>query len=447
MRETTPLYLQGLFAPVDDEIDAYDLPVIGELPRELNGRYMRNGPNPEPGQDTGSWVTGPGMVHSIRLRGGKAEWYHNRWVRTTLFNDDAPYIRNDYSIDYAAVPANTHIVPCHGKVFALFESGMPYEMTVDLETIGPFNFGGMLKTGMTAHPKHDAVTGELHFYHYGFRRPYLIYYRLSTEGELVESREIEVPGPSMKHDFAVTSGHVIFLDLPVVFSAARADDGLPYGWDDDYGARIGIMPMREGAPVTWYDIDPCFIFHTANAHEDASGRIVLDAVRYSPSAFHSLWSQLQGGEPVNAAGLFGQGHLHRYVIDLAEGVSEEQLDGLDIEFPTFNEERVGDANRYLYAVSTDGIVKYDHREGTAEFYKVGHDRLPGEAVFVQARGRRGEDEGWLISLVTGGEGAPSELLVLDARDLSHVASVRLPRRVPVGLHGSWVPEEQDMNRA
>jgi len=39
-------YLVGAYAPVPDEIDAYDLEVTGTLPPELDGRYLRNGPNP-----------------------------------------------------------------------------------------------------------------------------------------------------------------------------------------------------------------------------------------------------------------------------------------------------------------------------------------------------------------------------------------------------------------
>ncbi len=67
-------YLSGNYAPVADEITALDLPVIGELPRELNGRYLRNGPNPIGGVDPEShhWFIGDGMVHGICIRDGRA---------------------------------------------------------------------------------------------------------------------------------------------------------------------------------------------------------------------------------------------------------------------------------------------------------------------------------------------------------------------------------------
>ncbi len=39
-------YLTGPYAPVEQELTAVDLPVTGQLPAELDGRYLRNGPNP-----------------------------------------------------------------------------------------------------------------------------------------------------------------------------------------------------------------------------------------------------------------------------------------------------------------------------------------------------------------------------------------------------------------
>ena len=76
-------FLEGAFAPVEEETTAFDLPVTGRLPAELTGRYLRNGPN-QLGLDDPNyhWFLGPGMVHGVRLRDGRAEWYRNRWVRS-----------------------------------------------------------------------------------------------------------------------------------------------------------------------------------------------------------------------------------------------------------------------------------------------------------------------------------------------------------------------------
>ncbi|MFI6508367.1 carotenoid oxygenase family protein [Streptosporangium sp. NPDC050855] len=435
-----PSYLRGDLAPVADEIGARDLPVEGVLPAELTGRYVRNGPNPRPGEDSGHWFAGHGMLHGVRLRDGRAEWYRNRWTRTTRFTDGALSLRPGGERDLAAVTANTSVIRHSGRTLALVENGLPYEVTPELDTVGACDFGGRLTTAMTAHPKRDPDTGELLFFGYGFAPPYLTYHRLSAGGELVESRRVEVPGPTMMHDFAITRDHVVWLDLPVIFDIemAKARRGLPYRWDDGYGARLGVMGRADGR-VRWFDVDPCYVFHVGNAHEDAAGRVVLDAVRYSPESFRQTWGSMGGSAtgvpgPAETSSLQIGSTLHRWTLDLDGGhAKEEALDDRPVEFPTLNEERTGLPSRYLYTVADDAVVKYDARTGASVVRPTGG--TTGEAVFVPADGARAEDDGWLMSIVTAADA--SALLVLDAGTLEPVATVRLPRRVPAGFHGGW----------
>ncbi|GGU98262.1 retinal pigment epithelial membrane protein [Actinomadura cremea] len=443
MTQDTGIWLEGHLAPVPDEIEALDLPVTGTLPPELTGRYFRNGPNPRPGRPSTHWFTGAGMVHGVRLRAGRAEWYRNRWVRTRELTEDAPFLRDDGTLDLTAVPANTHVVRHAGKILALVEAGLPHALTPELETVGLEDFGGRLTTAMTAHPKRDPVTGELLFFGYGVFPPHLTYHRLSADGRLVESREIDVPAGTMMHDFAITGNHVVWLDLPVVFDLdlAMKEASMPFRWDDAYGARLGVMPREGGGDVRWFDIDPCYVFHVGNAHEDGAGRIVLDAVRYAPGEFTALWATIGGAaDPAREAGLLEEARLHRWTLDPATGrAAEEPLDDRGVEFPTHDDDRTGLPNRYLYTVSGNAIVKYDVRDGSSSVREFEEGASVGEAVFVPAEGARAEDEGWLLSIVSGPSGA--DLLVMDATDVSRTtASVRLPRRVPAGFHGSWLPD-------
>lgn len=444
-----PLYLRGRFAPVPEEHDAAGLNVRGSLPPDLDGRYLRNGPNPLPGQDKGHWFTGPGMLHGIRLRNGRAEWYRNRWIRTRDLAGH-PFVRADFTLDLAAAPANTHVIRHAGKVLALCEVGLPYWVTPSLETVGPYDFEGRLKTAMTAHPKEDPATGELHLFGTGFAPPYLTYHRVTAEGLLLDSRPIDVPGPTMMHDFAITEHHIVFMDLPVVFDPALAGPGgMPYRWDEAYGARLGVMSRTpRGTDVRWYDVDPCYVFHVGNAYEDAQGRIVLDAVRYDHPGFQSAWAEIGGSAgPGGLAGAMEAGHsqapavLHRWTLDPAAGrVAESPLDDRAAEFPTHNQTFTGRPNRYLYTVSGDGIAKHDLTRHTRHIHDTPGSRYAGEAVFVPASDATGEDEGWLLSLVSNDDGEAGELLVLDAADLSVQAVVKLPCPVPAGFHGSWLPE-------
>jgi carotenoid cleavage dioxygenase-like enzyme len=414
--------------PVPDEIDARDLPVEGALPPELAGRYFRNGPNPRPGDKPAHWFLGRGMLHGVRLVDGRAEWYRNRWV------------------DAEGEP-NTSVLEHADRLFALVEGALPVEIDRELGVVGPCDFGGRLTTAMTAHPKEDPVTGELFFFGYGALPPYLTYHRLSADGRLVESREIEVPGPTMMHDFAVTEHHIVWLDLPVVFDEGLLGKTMPYQWSDTYGARIGVM-AKSGGPVRWFDVEPCYVFHVGNAREDAAGRIVLDGVRYSRPAWMRMWAGQDGTET---------SRLHRWTLDPATGTAgEQERDDRPLEFPTLNETLTGRANRYLYAVDADAVLKYDDATGAVHTHSLGAGWHLGEAVFVPApaptaleRGgaalERGgaalEDDGWLVSIATHDNAAvPSRLLVHDATDPASgpVATVHLPRRVPAGFHGRWI---------
>ena len=436
-------YLEGNYAPVMHEVTAENLAVRGAIPRELHGLYLRNGPNPRAGTSS-HWFFGDGMIHGIELGDGAVRWYRNRWVRTRTFLEDAAVISPAGEVDLTAGPANTHVVEHAGRIFALVESSYPTELTRELDTLGTCDFDGKLRTAMTAHPKRCPRSGELHFFGYGFVPPYLTYHVLDAAGRLVRSEEITVAGPTMIHDFAITDRHVIFMDLPVCFDLERAMRGsMPYRWDDNYGARIGVMPRDRhngnARDVRWFEVAPCYVFHPMNAYEDAGGNVVIDVVRYE-----TLWR--------DTVDRFDAARLHRWTIDPGAGrVAEAALDDRTIEFPRVDERCTGGEHRYGYAVANPGggvnqpatkLLKYDLRSGRVEEHDFGPGRVPGEGVFAPASDRAGEDEGWVMTYVYDAGDDASDFVVLDAQKFSAppVAVARLPQRVPYGFHGSWIPD-------
>jgi carotenoid cleavage dioxygenase len=318
---------------------------------------------------------------------------------------------------------------------ALVESSFPHVLTPELGTVGPCDFGGRLTTAMTAHPKTDPATGELHFFGYGFAPPFLTYHKLSAAGELVTSAEIAVPGPTMMHDFAITATHMVFFDLPVVFDIERALAGtMPFRWDDTYGARIGLLPRSQpDGRITWHEIEPCYVFHVFNAYDSDDG-IVIDALRYA-----ELWRT--GPEQ------FGGANLHRWTL-LHNGspVRETPLDDNTAEFPRIDDRRTGLPHRFGYAINhTDPrqghIVRYDLDAAKTDAISVGPGRIPSEAVFVPASTDADEHDGYLLTFVYDTERDTSALVVLRADEPTAppVAEVHLSQRVPFGFHGNWIP--------
>ena len=452
-------FLQGNFAPWRMEGVAEDLEVTGRIPRELNGTYYRNGPNPAfepPGRY--HWFDGDGMIHAITLADGRAH-YRNRWVRSAGLKEERAAGRGLFSglldIDPGEAPrfkntANTNIVWHAGRLLALMEAALPTRMeprTVD--TLGEFDFDARLIGPMTAHPKIDPETGEMLFFGYSPFPPWLQYHVADREGRLVRSEVIDVAWPSMMHDFAITKDHVIFILCPLVFSfenlAARRG---AFSWEPERGTRLGVMPRSGGnADVKWFETDACYVFHPMNAFGE-DGAIVLDVARYGRLDFMSPQAAANpsyGDE--NAA------RMHRWRIDLrAGGVRSTPLDDIITEFPRVDERRVGRPHRFGYTVAREpelsegaqpvwtAIKKYDLERGTAVTRRFGAGNGAGEPLFVPRHDGAAEDDGWVLVLVYDHARNASDFHILHARDVAGepVATVHLPHRVPYGFHGNWV---------
>ncbi|MEO3867269.1 carotenoid oxygenase family protein [Nonomuraea sp. B12E4] len=451
---TTPY--RGAFAPVTEEITAFDLDVTGRIPAELDGRYLRNGPNPLGLDDpsAGHLFMGEGMVHGVRLRDGRAEWYRNRWVRSAavaerLGEQPRPGPVHE-GMDFAA---NTHVIGLAGRTFATVEAGaLPYELGYELDTIGPCDFGGGLPGGFAAHTHLDPATGELHAIAYYFGWDHHQHVVLDGKGTVTRIRDIPVAGKPMLHDFALTERYVVIYDLPVTFSMAHAEQGrqFPYAWDDAHGARVGLM-SRESGEIRWVEVEPCWVFHTLNAYDDGD-EVVVDVVSY-PRRF--VDAQLtEGGAPT----------LDRWRIDLRSGrVRRTRLDDRAQEFPRMDERRTGRPYRYGYTSAApelydavhpygtdltdlpDGaldntLIKHDLKRGTQEARRFGRGAHVAEPVFVPSGA--GEDDGYVLSYVNNPARGAADLVILSAQDFTGepVATVHLPARVPLGFHGSWIAD-------
>ena len=434
-------HLQGNWAPVEKELSETDLEIKGQIPKDLSGLFVRNGFNPVSGYSD-HWFFGNGMLHGVYLEDGKAS-YKNRYVRTPYYEDDLNVMSSFGNL--AASPANTHIVNHAGKLLALEETSLPWELNKDLDTIGVEDFEGKLTTAMTAHPRVCPETGEMLFFGYSMMgEPYLNYYRVSKEGKLVQSEAIEIPRPVMMHDWNITRNYVVFMDLPIVSDMDLAvTTGSPFGFKPECGARLGVMP-REGnnSDVRWFDIDPCFVFHSFNSFE-VDNKIVLYVSRQK-EAMVGGFKDIYGGETTVAK-------LWRWVIDLEKGtVSEEQLDDGACDFPRVNDNRIGLHSDFGYCmqIKTDvesltfgeNLFKYHLESGKRTDHHLGNNVAGGEPVFAPKPGAKSEDEGWVLSLVHERNSRRSKLVIIDAQafDQEPVAEVIIPQRVPYGAHGSWI---------
>ena len=433
----------GALAPVADEVTLTDLPVTGQLPAELNGLLVRNGPNPFGGAFDGTdmldWWVAPSMVHGLSIGEGHARWYRNRWPRS-----DA-WAAHHHVAPPHNIPTNTNVnVVAHGdRLMALGEGAPPARLSPMLDTLGGVTFDGALPNGMMAHPKVDPATGAMHFFRADWQEPHLQLGTISAAGALTETRTVELPGPVMMHDFAITENFDVVLDLNVVYDFSLLGSGvpIPLRWDDKHRARVGAVP-RNGEATIWFDITPCFVQHVVNAYETADRQqpmIVVDVVRY-PEFLR--FNPNVGGYAPNPLGT-----LWRIELDLTGRTCREtQLDDRHIELPRIDERATGRPHRWLYAVDqpTDtemrGLRAYDVVSGTQMARSVAPGDQNSEPVFVPSSNAL--DDGWLLTCVYRAITDSTDVLLLNAADIGGepVATITLPRRIPAGFHGSWIPQ-------
>ena len=265
-------WLSGIYAPLSEEVTAFDLTVEGDLPDELEGRYLRNGPNP-----VGPVDPHVPLVH--RRRHGPrrpAARRQGRVVPQPLGALD----QGERSARRGAAPgpmggfdtANTNVIGHAGRTFALVEAGArPIELTYDLDTIEHCDFDGTLPGGYTAHPKVDPLTGELHAiaYHWEWDQPRRYVVVGTATARSARGRR---PGPRrpMSARLRDHRARIVVFDLPVTFRPRVRDErhAFPYRWDPTTRRARSVPLDGRGDDVRWFEVDPCYVFHPLNAYDD-----------------------------------------------------------------------------------------------------------------------------------------------------------------------------------
>jgi carotenoid cleavage dioxygenase-like enzyme len=446
--------LEGAFEPWPNEGEIHDLVITGAIPADLRGTYYRNGPNPQYVADERYHVfDGDGMVHAFEFS-DRGVRYVNRWVRTEkfaleraagrgLFGGMRNRGRDPSVADRSGNVANTHVIRHGGRLLALYEAGFPMELDPrTLETKGTWDFHGRLDRAMTAHPKIDPRTGELLFFSYVFGSSReLAYFRADRDGNLIETRKIPVPYPSMMHDFAITENFLLFPVFPLTLDMEKAArGGNPLAWEPGLGTRIGVVPRHGDGETRWLRTDACFAFHFLNAYEDGRG-IVLDAV--VGDSIPDDAKPFQGAEDDFPT------RLIRWRLDPGTGrIGKEVLDDSLCEMPRMDERYCGREYRHGYLVARmdrnrpigrwDALVHVDLLARTRRVFAVPGRDILNEPVFVPKAGG-GEGEGYLLALAYRDAKGRSDLLILDSAriDQGPIAVAHVPHRVPYGFHGSW----------
>ncbi|MBP2479302.1 carotenoid cleavage dioxygenase [Crossiella equi] len=463
-------YRTGPWRPQTTEWRADDLVVTGELPTDLDGVYLRNTENPVHPALAGRYhpFDGDAMVHVVGFRDGQA-FYRNRFVRTD------GYLAEQESggplwAGLAEAPkhslrpgtgargglkdsSSTDVIVHAGTALTSFyQCGDLYRLDpLTLDTLGKASWHGQFPSelGVSAHPKVDEHTGELLFFNYGTEHPYLHYGVVGADNRLSHYTGVELPGPRLPHDMAFTENYTILNDCPLFWEPELLAQGVHAArFHPELPLRLGVLPRRgDGARIQWFEAESTFVLHFVNAYEEGE-EIVLDGF------FQEDPEPADTGEGGKYQRMFRflaldrmKTRLHRWRLNLRTGqVREERRSDSTTEFGTLNQAHGGRRHRYTYAAEGvpgwflfNGIVKHDLDTGTETRYRHPEGVYGSETAFAPRVGGSGEDDGYLITLVTDMNRDLSECLVLDARRLADgpVCRIRLPERIPSGTHATW----------
>jgi carotenoid cleavage dioxygenase-like enzyme len=467
-------YRTGPWRPQRTEWRADDCDVVGEIPADLDGVYIRNTENPvHPALAPYHPFDGDGMLHLVGFRDGKA-FYRNRFVRTDAFlaeqeagralwapltapagsgeRSDGTGIRG-----YLKDASSTDVVVHNGVIKSShFECGDLWRVDpFTLDTLGKSAWGGRFPAeGVSAHPKLDEASGELLFFNYSLAAPYMHYGVLDPTDHLVHYIDVPLPGPRLPHDMTFTANYAIVNDLPMVWDEALAAKGvyLPR-FRREMPTRLGVIPRRgRTEDIRWFSFDPTYVLHWTNAWEEGDEIVVEGFFQHDPmpSVDRSAGFSERMSRFISLDGF--QSRLHRWRMNLATGAtSEESLTDTISEFGMINARSAGRQHRYTYAALGEpgkflfnGLVRHDTRTGAEDALRFPPGVFGSEAAVAPKTGAGpagDEDDAYLVTLTIDVAEDRSECWVLDAARPSDgpIARIRLPERISSGTHSTWAP--------
>ena len=463
-------YLTGAWTPNYQELNATDMQVIGEIPADIDGVYIRNTEN-QVHQPIGRYhpFDGDGMIHAMHIADGRAE-YRNRFVRTKAFMAEQERGQSLWAglmehpkrstrpgwgaHEHLKDASSTDVIVHAGLILSTFyQCGEGYRL--DPYTLEQFGTESWVPLdGISAHTHLVEKTGELIFFNYSKHEPYFHYGVVGPDNRLRHLVPIEYPGPRLPHDIAFSENYTIVNDFPLFWDPELLRQDIhATRFHPDMPSRFGILPRYgDSDSVQWFEAEPTYVLHFVNAWEEGD-EVVLDGYFQEspvPGRHADAPPELERMMAYLDMHLL-RPRLHRWRFNLKTGQTrEERLDDDYLEFGTINHRYDGRRHRYSYSAVPHqgrflftGLTMHDHEAGSSRIMDFGPGRFGSEPGFAPRLGATAENDGYVVTFVTDMEEDRSECVLIDATDFDGgpVCRIILPHRISSGTHSTWAHGE------
>ncbi|KAH7071531.1 carotenoid cleavage dioxygenase [Paraphoma chrysanthemicola] len=485
----TSVYNVAGYQPIHEELSHIPVEISGTLPLDLEGTYLRNGTNIQftPNNIRLHAFAGAAMVHQIQISGGKAT-YSNFYVRTPRFEIErkvgrgmfiefsdiagsgAAALAKTESLSrkvkqgllpafsqYELTPGSTSVRYHSGHLYCLQETGYAFVLDARCDEKGRLvldgrgrleTWDGEWEGPFSAHPRFDPITGDM--YNLSLDDKSRIVAGHITKGMRHSQESFKQTEGSMGwlHDFFLTENFIVFPDVSMRRDLAglTKEAGSIFAFDHKYHMRWGVLPRKPkgGDDIRWFSTQkPSTIWHVINAWEE-TGRNGVQCIKLFSPCFDDYPSDVPIHSPAEPPAKIKTWTLN---LDIGSVTDEETLLDHHYERPSINLDYVGRPSRYCYLLDEEcdgymgkGVLKYDmiHKKEVA--YLSYGEMYGGEALFVAKENAESEDDGYLLDILMDAQ--KSDLIVIDALTMKEIARLRLPQRVPFGVHAAWLTSEE-----
>ena len=479
MKNTKNIFLEGPFSPVKER--TIKCKTVGVIPDVVSKTiFARVGPNPMFEPKYGYHLfDGDGMIHWVSFENSTAV-YRNRFVKTlkvraeesagrSLYPNPIGYFLKPFAIlrlgfNYilqllCIIPfihkselsvANTNIIQHSSEILAMCEGGLPYSLKFtpsELQTNGVHSYNGFVKDSFTAHPKINPRDSWMYGMGSNGSNEICIYV-FDQNGKPHHKFGVDFRYPILMHDLAITSKHIILLDMPLMYQMDLILQGkMPVCFDKSFTSRIGVIEMDDvdGSSLKWYTVpgESFLISHVVNAYSELN-------------KIHLISCDISDFSMTNV--LSSKSSIHEIIIDTDSGAvtrtpvlretRETSETSKSLDFPVIDTTRTGLKNRYVYTTEfknglPSNIFKIDlfNRQIVGSIIlKPGE--YSGDCSFVP-NGTDDEDDGYLLSFVSNS--SSSRLCVWSTKKMDLVGHVEIPAYIPVGFHSTILLKLESQN--